>query len=270
MFVDTHAHLYFDDFDRDREEVVHRAKAEGIVRVLLPAVDNETGKQAIELANAHPEIYAAVGVHPNSSRNWHDSLIEELHSLARSAKVVAIGEIGLDYYRDYAPKEQQWSVLQNQLKLAAELSLPVVLHTRDHPQRDGSVFSDMLALLKEWVQELARSGNPLKERPGVFHSFSGSLETAGQVVEMGFMLGISGPITFPNATRLRQVVSQFSLSNILIETDAPFLTPQKFRGKRNEPAYVKLVAEKIAELHSQLLEDVGRITTENAQRLFNW
>ncbi len=270
MFVDTHAHLYFDQYAEDFEEVLARAKSNDITHIVMPAVDLETSKHAVDLANTYPELYAAVGVHPNSAQHWHPSLVEDLRALKSSSKVVAIGEIGLDYYRDYASKENQWRALSEQLKLATECSLPIILHTRDHPQRNVKVFLDLQAMLKEWKEELKRGKVAIYTRPGVLHAFSGSVEEALMFVEMGFVIGIAGPVTYPNAEKLREVVRNLPLSSTVIETDSPFLTPQKFRGKRNEPSNVRFVADKMAELHSQLTEEVGRITSDNAKRLFNW
>jgi len=270
MFVDTHAHLYFDQYVEDLDEVLARSKSNDITHIVIPAVDLETSKRAIALANRYQGLYAAIGVQPNSAQHWHQSLVDELRALSVSSKVVAIGEIGLDYYRDHASKEHQWHALSEQLRLATECSLPIILHTRDHPERNGKVFLDLQVMLKEWKEELQRGKVPIYTHPGVLHAFSGSVDEALMFVEMGFVIGIAGPVTYPNAEQLRQVVRNLPSSCMVIETDSPFLAPQRFRGKRNEPSNVRFVAEKIAELHSQITEEVGRITSDNAKRLFHW
>jgi TatD DNase family protein len=190
--------------------------------------------------------------------------LAEIRELARHPKVVAIGEIGLDYYRDHSPRPLQRQVFHEQLELAAELGLPVVIHNRES-------IEDVWSELAAWQDGLVRSGSALAEHPGVLHSFDGTLETARQVIAKGFFIGISGPVTFKNAHERQELVSALPLSHLLVETDAPFLTPHPYRGKwPNEPAYVAFVAEKIAELHSLPLETVTRATWENAAQVFHW
>ena len=187
------------------------------------------------------------------------------------SKVVAIGEIGLDYYWDSAPHDLQKNVLREQLDLAAELGLPVILHmreARDAPH--GNCAADLLQILEEWVAGLRSGKSPLAERPGVLHSFSGSLETARAAMQLGFYIGVTGPVTFENARSRQEIVAALPLERLLIETDAPFQAPHPYRGKRNEPAYVRLIADKIALLHSCSLEEVAAVTSENAGRLFAW
>jgi TatD DNase family protein len=223
----------------------------------------ESAHGVLALAETDLRLFAAIGMHPNSAKTWDDDSLSQLRELATHPKVVAIGEIGLDYYWDFAPKEVQHPVLKTQLTFAAEVQLPVVIHNRDATE-------DVIEILLAWQMGLEQAGNPLAQRPGVLHSFSGDAEAAERAVVANFYIGITGPVTFKNAPDLQTLVSDLPLSHILIETDAPYLAPHPYRGKRNEPAYVKGVAEKIAELKSISFEEVAQKTTENAARLFRW
>lgn len=262
-FVDTHCHLNFDEFDADRIQVVDRARSIGIRRILIPGIDIETSESAIKLSLEFPEIYAAIGVHPNSSMAWEKGTLNVLRQLARERKVVAIGEIGLDYYRDYTPKETQLSLLTQQLKLAEELELPVIIHNRNATQ-------DMIDILKSWHASLKMNDSKLIQHPGVLHSFSADVVTAELLTGLNFKIGITGPVTYHNSQMLQSVVASLPIDSLLIETDAPFLSPQPHRGKRNEPANVRIVVGKIAELKDSPVEMVANITTDTADQLFNW
>lgn len=270
MLCDTHCHLNFDSFSADLPEVLERAREVGVGRILNPAIDLETSREIVALAEKTPEIYAAVGVHPNDGASWRKETRLELGELARHPKVAAIGEIGLDYYRDRTPAAQQQHIFAQQLELAAELELPVVVHIRDLNREHPQATADTLGMLAEWTGGLRNSGSPLAEHPGVLHSFSSGLQAGQQAIAMGFMLGFTGPVTFHKATALHEVVAQTPLESLIVETDAPFLTPHPYRGQRNEPAYVRFVAARIAELHSLLTEMVVEQTTINAGRLFRW
>jgi TatD DNase family protein len=270
LIVDTHCHLDFDWFEQDRMQALERARAAGVKRILNPGVDTNSSQDAITLARANDEVYAAVGVHPNSALTWRDDSLDELRRLARHPKVVAIGEIGLDYYRERAPKDLQQRVFRQQLELAAELGLPVVIHSRNASPEDGAAVADVLALLTEWQTALEASKPELAAHPGVLHSYGGDLRSAQQAVSVSFMIGITGPVTFRKADDLRALVASLPVEHLLVETDAPFLTPQPYRGKRNEPAYVRFVAEKVAELKNLPYETFAGITTANAERLFIW
>lgn len=270
MLVDTHCHLNFKAFEGDRELVLDRAREAGVVRILNPGVDRDSSHEAVMLAESFEEVYAAVGVHPNESLSWDRDTIKSLSDMAAETKVVAIGEIGLDYYRDRAPKELQKQVFRDQLELAAELALPVVIHSRNASLDDLRAVDDIVSILTEWVYELNSNDSELIARPGVLHSFSSDSLTAERVGNFNFYLGITGPVTFRNADILREVVASTPLERQLIETDAPFLTPHPHRGKRNEPAYVKYVAEKTAQLHNKPYDIVVETTSKNAERLFNW
>lgn len=261
--TDTHCHLDFDRFDEDRDQVIQRAVKAGVERILIPGIDVHSSMAAVGLTEQQEKIFAAVGVHPNSGTTWTSTTIAELTDLAQKPKVVAIGEIGLDYYRDWTPHHVQRKVFREQLELATEMDLPVAIHNRD-------AAVDMIPMLLEWHQDLIEMDSPLAGAPGVLHSFSDDLETAERVVAAGFYLGISGPVTFRKAIELQEIARNIPIESLLIETDAPYLTPHPFRGKRNEPAHVYYIAEKIAEIRGVSPAAVGQITTNNAKILFNW
>lgn len=270
MLIDTHCHLDFDSFDNDRSLVIERACDANVVRILNPSIDLENSKAVLELAQTNSNIRVAVGVHPNSALTWTPGSEEQLRYLSNQLNVVAIGEIGLDYYRDRSPHVLQHDIFREQLTIAADRNLPVVIHIRDPLNGECSASQDLLDLLETWVTELETSGSLLLNRAGVLHSFSGNLNLAERAIELGFYIGIGGPVTFRNATELQKVVASLPLERIILETDAPFLAPHPFRGKRNEPAYVRLVADKIAEIYQLPAEEIAFITTGNAERLFNW
>jgi len=255
--------LDFTVFNDDREEVIDRARQIGIERILNPGIDIASSRSAIELAERHKEIFASVGIHPNSALSWNTRSLEELEEMALHTKVVAIGEIGLDYYRDRAPRQLQLNVFQFQLELAARMGLPIVVHNRQ-------ASSDVYSILHQWCVDLRLMGNPLWKHPGVLHSFSDDDEQAQKVIADNFMIGVTGPITFNNAQVVQKMASHTSCDHLMIETDAPFLTPHPFRGTRNEPAHVRLVAGKIAQLKGVDIAIIEEKTSDNADRLFKW
>jgi len=216
-------------------------------------------------------LYTAIGVQPNESLTWDNASISALRELSTHPKIVAIGEIGLDYYWESAPHEHQQRVFREQLDLATELELPVVVHLREKGDAvDGPCYQDAMSILEDWVAGLSMDKDALRKNPGVLHSFSGSLETAQRAIALNFYIGITGPVTFKNAKYKQEMFAQLPLDHLLIETDAPYLAPQPHRGKRNEPAFVSEIADKIAQLQSRNQEEVASITTENAARLFSW
>lgn len=261
-YSDTHCHLDLDAYDDDRVEVIERARNLGINRILDPGVDQLSCQKALRLSEQHAEVYAAVGLHPNE-RIYSAELPDWVEELAANyKKVVAIGEIGLDYYRDRTPRDDQRALFIAQLQLARKLQLPVVIHNR-------KASDDLLAILKDWCADLADTPS-LKGRLGVLHSFSADEKTATQAMEMGFFIGITGPITFRNSEELQAVVATLPLDRLLLETDGPFLAPHPHRGRRNEPAYLRFTAEKIAQIIKQPLPVILENTAANAQRLFKW
>ena len=302
MLTDTHCHLDLEKFDSDRDAVIERAARAGVEHILIPGLNVASSHSVVKLAESHPILFAAVGVHPTEASTWGPATAGELHAIITTAsgvsgssaisgslktsptpgtsatsrasspsKILAIGEIGLDYYWDSAPHEMQKKVLQEQLDLASEAGLPVILHMREAKDAPGgNCASDLLKILGEWVESLRSKNNPLAEKPGVLHSFSGTLETARRAMGLGFYIGVTGPVTFRNARIRQEVVAALPLDRLLIETDAPFQAPHPYRGKRNEPAYVGLIADKIGLLHSRSSEAIAAATSENALRLFNW
>ena len=256
--IDTHCHLNFEAYHEDRPQVIARANAAGITRVINPGTDLQTSREALVLAEQYAEVYAAVGIHPNSSADFSNEALSVVEALAAAPKVVAVGEIGLDYYWDKSPKAQQFAAFEAQLTLASRLELPAIIHNREASE-------DVMAVLEQWAADLPAS---LKERPGVLHSFSAPPEIADRALAAGFYLGFTGPITYKNADSLRTIASSVPLERILVETDGPFLTPMPHRGKRNEPAYIPLIVERLAALKGLSAEAMGAASSENARRLF--
>ncbi len=259
LLIDTHCHLDFDAYDGLRDEIVAEAAVHGVTRLINPSTDLTRAPAVLRLADTYPGVYAAVGVHPTSTAAFSPASVSELRALAAHPKVVAIGEIGLDYYWDTVPRTTQWAALEVQLTLAAELGLPVILHNRE-------ASDDLLDILARWVSALPAT---LRDRPGVLHSFSAPLAVAERGLTLGFYLGFTGPITFKNADDLRRVAASVPPDRLLVETDGPFLTPHPYRGRRpNRPAYLRFIAERLAALHNMSYDDFAAQTTANAVRLF--
>lgn len=261
--VDSHCHLDVEQFDADRTAVMARAKTAQVKLIVNPGIDLQHCRQALTLAEQYPEVYAAVGIHPNSSADFSPDTLVQLRTLAQHPKVVAIGEIGLDYYWKKVDPQQQASAFQAQLELAAELGLPVIIHNRD-------ATADTAALLEAWVNDSATRRSPLAAREfwGVLHAFGGDLALAQQAYDWNFVLGLGGPITFRNAQRLHEVVAALTLTRMMLETDAPYLTPHPYRGQRNEPAYVALMCAQVAQLQGLTPHVVAQITSAVAYRFF--
>jgi len=262
--IDSHCHLDFSQFDGDRGQVVQRAREAGVQLIINPGYDLESSQRAVALAERYPEVYAAVGVHPHEARKVSDEIIAGLRGLAAHPKVVAIGEMGLDFYRDLSPRDVQRRAFRQQLALAAELELPVIVHSRE-------AHDDVMAILTERFK--AQSPKSKAQSPklkGVLHAFSGDWAMAEKAFELGFLVGIAGPVTFLNAHRLRGLVREIPLERLLVETDAPYLAPHPYRGKRNEPARVALVAAAVAEVQGVTEAAVIHQTMANARRLFGW
>ena len=249
--IDTHAHLQWPDFDKDREQVIKKAFAAGVSTIVNIGYDLNASRQAVQIANDHEGVYAVVGVHPHNAKTVEVDVLEKLRELAHGAKVVAIGEIGLDYYRDLSPRGRQKEAFEQQIRLAKELDLPVVVHDRE-------AHADVLEVIR----------NVGKDINGVLHCFSGSLEMAEEAIELGYLISIAGPVTFPNARRLHQVVERVPEESIVLETDCPWLAPRSRRGGRNEPAFILETARKVAELKGMQAHKLVRITSQNARRLF--
>ena len=252
MLIDSHAHLDMREFDDDRDEVLLRAIAAGVGEILNVGYDEKTMDSTLALADEHASIWAALGIHPHNASDWDARLEEKLKQLLLRRKAIAVGEIGLDYYRDISPREKQREVFRRQIGMALYFGKPIVVHCRD-------AFDDVMKILRE---EGAR------EAGGIFHAFSGDLSEAEEVLSLGFLLGIGGPLTYRNS-KLPEVASRIPSSSFVLETDSPYLPPQEYRGKRNEPAYVRLVAEKLAELRGVGVEDIERAAETNYRRLLH-
>jgi len=252
MLFDTHVHLNDDQFNDDLEEVIERARLNGVERVVVVGFDEKTIKRAMELIEAYDFMYAAIGWHPVDAIDLTDNYLKWIEELTAHPKVVAIGEIGLDYHWDKSPKDVQQAVFRRQIQLAKRLDLPIIIHNREATE-------DVVTILEE---------EGASEVGGIMHCFSGSPETAKRCLDMNFYISLGGPVTFKNAVKPKEVAKEVPLERLLIETDCPYLAPHPYRGKRNEPSYVKLVAEQIAELKGVSFEEVAKATTENANRLF--
>jgi TatD DNase family protein len=273
LLTDTHCHLDFNKFDPDREAVIARAKAAGLVRLLVPGLDHRSSQEAVRLAESDPDIYAAVGFHPTDIKHLNEQSFQTIEELAQHPKIAAIGEIGLDYYWVKAEEKRaaQHEALKRQLALAERVNKPVIIHMREENDAwCGGASADLLEILTKWKNGLSAQNHPLAERPGVLHSFNGTLETAQKAIALNFFIGVTGPVTYKNAEEKRRVIARLPLECLLIETDAPFLAPVPHRGERNEPAFVGEIADKIAEIQSRSLEEVAATTTANAARLFLW
>lgn len=252
MLIDTHAHLTDPVFDSDRNEVIARAAASGVDHIIEVSYDLGTAQRSIQLVRDHKCVSRAVGVHPNESAKFTGKYEEEFWAAYNSADKVAVGEIGLDYYRDTAPRSVQQKVFDTFLRKSVEDNLPVIIHNRD---ADDDILKTIRAYPKDGVT-------------GVFHCFSGTADFAKKVIDLGFYVSFAGPLTFPSAKELKATARAVPIEKTLVETDAPYLAPQKFRGKRNEPSHVRYVAEELAAIKGLSYEDVCRITTFNVKNLF--
>lgn len=252
MLFDTHAHLNAEQYKEDLEQVIERAKSEKVEKIVVVGFDRPTITRAMELIEEYDFIYAAIGWHPVDAIDMTDEDLAWIKELSQHEKVVAIGEMGLDYYWDKSPKDVQKEVFRRQIALAKEVNLPIVIHNRDATE-------DVVTILKE--EGAAEVG-------GIMHCFTGSLETAKVCMDMNFYISFGGPVTFKNAKKPKEVVKEIPSDRLLIETDCPYLTPVPFRGKRNEPSYVKYIAEQIAELREISFEELAELTTKNAKKVF--
>ena len=252
MLFDSHAHLDDNKFCADREEIIQKIKESGVEYVVNIGDDISSSRKSIILAKRYPFIYATVGVHPHNVENMTENDIEELKLLASEEKVVAIGEIGLDYYYDNSPRELQKKWFKRQIELALELSLPIAIHNRDSNE-------DCMQILR---------GYDIKKIGGIMHCYSGSSEMAKELVKMGLCVSFAGPVTFKNNRRGVETVREIPIENILIETDCPYLAPEPKRGTRNDSSNVRYVAEKIAEIKGMTFEEVAKITRDNAKRVY--
>lgn len=253
MLIDSHAHLDDKRFNKDRAKVIKNLKENDIDIVINPGADFLSSVKSVSLAEKYDNVYAAVGIHPHDAKSMDENTINLLRDIAKNDKVIAIGEIGLDYHYDNSPRDIQKKRFREQIRLAKELKLPIIVHDREAHKDTYDIIS------QEWEDGLT----------GVLHSFSSSTEMAKKYIDMGFYISFSGPVTFKNAKQPKTVAKEIPLDHILVETDSPYLTPEPHRGKRNEPLNVRYVAGKIAELKGLTFEEVARKTSENTKKLFN-
>jgi TatD DNase family protein len=252
MLFDTHVHVNAEQFNEDLEDVIERAKEAGVNNMVVVGFDQPTIIRAMELIETYDFMYAAVGWHPVDAIDMTEKDLQWIEELSNHPKVVAIGEMGLDYHWDKSPKDVQMEVFRKQIRLAKKVGLPIIIHNRE-------ATADIVNILKE---------EAASEVGGIMHCFSGSAETALECINMNFYISLGGPVTFKNAKKPKEVAAAVPLDRLLIETDCPYLAPHPYRGKRNEPSYVKLVAEQIAEIKQLTIEEVSQATTENAKKLF--
>jgi TatD DNase family protein len=251
MLVDTHAHLQWASFDKDREKVISRAQQASVGNIVNIGFDLDGSVKGVELAEQHSGLYATVGIHPHNAIRLDRNVLNRLRELSRHPKVVAVGEIGLDYYRNLSPREAQKKAFEAQLFLAEELELPVVIHDRE-------AHSDILEIISRFKGKVR----------GIMHCFSGDKEMAEQIIELGFLVSFAGNVTYPNARKLREAARWIDLDSLLLETDSPWLPPQAMRGKRNEPCFLPFIAREIAELKGIATEELAEATTMNAKEIY--
>lgn len=252
MLFDTHVHVNAEQFNEDLEEVIERAQEAGVENMIVVGFDRPTITRAMELVELYEFMFAAVGWHPVDAIDMTEEDLQWIEELCAHPKVVAIGEMGLDYHWDKSPKDIQQEVFRKQIRLAKKVGLPIIIHNRE-------ATADIISILKE--EEASEVG-------GIMHCFSGSAETALECIDLNFYISLGGPVTFKNAKKPKEVAGAVPLDRLLIETDCPYLAPHPYRGKRNEPSYVKLVAEQIAEIKQLTVEEVSQATTNNAKKLF--
>lgn len=253
MLFDSHAHIDDNRFDSDRLETIERARENGVTGIINIGADMASSARSVALAQAHEGIYAAVGIHPHDAKAAVNADYDRMAEwVEQEKKVVAIGEIGLDYYYDLSPREVQQEVFIRHIDLARQLRKPIIIHDRD-------AHGDVMNIVKKEAKGII----------GVFHCYSGSLEMAKEVLKLGFYVSFAGPVTFAKSTKLKEIAAAVPLERLLVETDSPYLTPHPHRGRRNEPAHVRLVAEEVARLRGLSLEEVAEATIQNVKQLFH-
>jgi TatD DNase family protein len=259
MLIDSHAHIDLNNFDKDREQVFARARQGGVRAIINIGLDAESSRASLEMAKQYDDVFSTVGFHPHEADKMRDDDLKVLAELAKDERVVAVGEIGLDFYRNLSARKSQTEAFKKQLDLAVELGLPVVVHCRQ-------AHREVYKILRAWVESTLSVVGRL--RRGVIHCFSGDIEMAQQYLDIGFYISLAGSVTYPSAGELVQVAKEIPLDRLLLETDSPFMAPQAYRGKRNEPAYVALIAEKIAQVRGVRREVVAEAAAKNTINLF--
>ncbi len=254
MFVDTHAHLTDERFKGEEKEILEKCRTANVLKIITSGVDYDSSQKALEFAQNYDEVYASIGVYPENIYEFDKQIENNFAQMAQNKKVVAIGEIGLQYTDNMPPREKQKEIFLKQLELAYELKLPIVIHCRD-------AYGDMIDLLK-------RNKN-LLEYSGTFHCYGGSKEIAKEILKLGFYISVGGVSTFKNASNLKETIKSLPLENLILETDCPYLAPDPFRGRRNDPSLIPIIAKNLAQLKDVSLEEIEEKTTQNARRLFN-
>ena len=249
-FIDSHAHIILEAFDKDRDEVIQQAFSNDVAYIVQSCDNLEEIERNLILTKKYKNLYSSVGIHPHEAKFWSDVSKSTIIKYTKEAKVIAIGETGLDFFYNYSPKDLQLLAFREQIKIAKEVSLPLIIHTRD-------AFKETFEILKEE-----------KPEKGVFHCFTGDINAAKEALKLGFYISWSGILTFKGANDLRELAKEVPLHNTLIETDCPFLTPMPHRGKRNEPKYVRFIAEELSKIHNVSVVEIGEVTSENAKKLF--
>ncbi len=268
MFIDSHAHITSEQFNQDREETIQRAIDAGIDFIVNPGTNLEDSRNAVALAEKHPQVYACVGIHPHDAKKADASGFKEIEALSKHPKVVAIGEIGLDYHYDFSPRDVQAEVFKTQVEIAQRRDLPIVIHTRESNQETIKIVEDALAGAPQWRSHMATPHSRYPAPKGVFHCFSGDSQLAWKVINLGFYVSLPGIVTFKNAGLAAEVAGRVSAEHFLLETDSPYLAPVPHRGKRNEPANISLIAATIASLQHLSVDDIARSTNYNVYKLF--
>jgi TatD DNase family protein len=268
MFIDTHVHLYDSQFDGDRDDVVRRAIDAGVEAFVVPGIDVATSREAVALSEEYEEVYAAVGIHPHESAKNNPADLDLIEELSHHRKVVALGEIGLDYHYDFSPKERQRDIFRRQLEIASRRNLPVIVHNRKAVDDTREILRDAVERYPQWrnFPPVPHSNDTAPK--GVLHCFDGTYADAWNMITMKFYVSFPGILTFKNAHEATAIASKLSIEFLMLETDAPYMAPVPYRGKRNEPAYIRLIAGKLAELQHLSLEDIARSTSHTAFRLF--
>lgn len=252
MLIDTHAHLQDEDLKKDLEMVLKRAQEAGLEKIICIGYDLASSQEALQLARKYRQVHAVVGIHPHDAESLNDETLDKLYQLARDQRVVAVGEIGLDFYRDLSPRELQRQAFRAQIKLAQEIGKPIVIHDRDAHQE---------------VMEIIKAEKGGKNQ-GIMHCYSGALPMANELIKLGFYISFAGPLTFKNAHKAQEVAVKIPMDRILVETDCPYLSPEPFRGKLNEPARVRYVAAKLAELRNKNFDEIAYLTNLNARKVY--
>jgi TatD DNase family protein len=272
MFVDSHAHLFFKDYHNDLEEVLHRAREEGVDYIICPGTDLASSRQSIALAEKYEMIYACVGVHPHDASKATDATLKEIETTSNHPKVVAIGEIGLDYHYNFSPPSVQQEIFEAQIDIAQRRDLPIVIHSREAEEDTLRILKTKIGTKPDWRKNKSHTFDRYPPPRGVFHCFPGDSKMAWEIIKSGFYISLPGPVTFgtksnkPNS--MIEVAAHVSAEHILLETDSPYLTPAPYRGRRNEPAYVKYIAQTIADIQHLSIEDIGRASSFGVRRLF--